>query len=94
MQFQIILRRPMLGNPDKERKWLETTAEQPDLAHAVAYLYNQLTKTAPDNVGQISSVVIRAPMRAPVVSGKSPAEVPPARVAPVAQRSAPAKKGK
>jgi hypothetical protein len=90
VQFQIILRRPMQGNPDKERKWLDTHTEQPDLPHAVAYLYHQLTKTAPDNVQQISSVVIRAA----VVSGKSPAEAPPARVAPVAQRTAPAKKGK
>lgn len=65
MQYEIVLRRAMAASPDKERKWLSTTTEQPDLPHAVAYVYHQLTKTAVDNVRQVSSIVIRAPLSAP-----------------------------
>lgn len=65
MRYEITLRRPAgPSNPRADRKWLETTTEQPDLASAVAFLYHQLKKTSADNVQQISVVLIRTP-RAP-----------------------------
>lgn len=81
MRYDITLRRPAgPSNPRADRKWLETSTEQPDLASAVAFLYHQLKKTSADNVQQISVVLIRTP--------RAPAEPEPA------QQTAPRRKGR
>lgn len=78
-QYRIILRRAMgPANPDKDRKWLDTTVEQPSLTLAVAYLFHQLKNTSDSNVQQVTSVVIRAPRLLPTsVASPSPQSTQP-----------------
>ncbi len=62
-RYRIVLRRPMgPTQPHRDRKWRELSTDQPSLAHALAWAYQQITRTSPDTVAQISSVqVLLAP---------------------------------
>lgn len=58
-----MFRRPAPSDkrPDAERKFIDAVTDQPDLAHALAWAYQQITKTKdPALLAQIVSVNVRA----------------------------------
>jgi hypothetical protein len=58
-KFRIVLRRPMSpAQPNRDRKWRELATDQPTLPLALAWAYQQLAKTSPENVAQVSSVTV------------------------------------
>jgi len=62
-KYRIVFRRPAPSDtrPDAERKFIDVTTDQPDLSHALAWAYQQVTKTKDAALlAQIASVNVRA----------------------------------
>lgn len=62
-KYRVVFRRPVPSETRKnaERAFIAVTTDQPDLAHALAWAYQQVTKTKdPALLAQIVSVNVRA----------------------------------